>query len=407
MSSTTENLNYIASDTAYHKVCGFFLPFLYLWFKIFTVMKMNMNFFVNTKVITGVDCVKNNADKIGSYGKKCLIVTGASSAKKCGALDDVISALRSQGISYEIYDKICQNPTVESCVEAGEIACDIKADFIFGIGGGSPLDASKAIAVVATNPDISEEKLYAMEWENRPLPVVAVGTTAGTGSEVTSVAVITNSKGLKKSFRNDLSYPVLSFGDPKYTLSLPDSFTRSTAVDALAHCVESFFNRSANEISKIYAVAGARRLFKVFDKIIANGTKKLTIDDREDLYNASLLGGLAIAVTGTAFPHAFGYFLTENYDVAHGTACAVFLNEFVDYNATVKPELAKEFFDEIRIDEDVFKSTVERITPEISVKLSDKDIADLSSRWENNAGLKRNWGVVDTEFANVLLRKLF
>lgn len=368
---------------------------------------MNMNFFVNTRLITGVDCVRNNAERLGSYGDRCLIVTGASSAKKCGALDDVTEALDSTGVKYEIYDKICQNPTVESCFEAGKLACEINADFIIGIGGGSPLDASKAIAVVAANPDITEESLYAMNWAEQPIPVVAVGTTAGTGSEVTSVAVITNSKGLKKSFRNDLSYPFLSLGDPKYTLSLSDSFTRSTAVDALAHCVESFFSRSANDISKIYAVAGVRKLLKVFEKIIAESTESLTIEDREELYNASVLGGLAIAITGTAFPHALGYFLTENYGIAHGTACAVFLNEFVDYNAEIKPELTKEFFEEIRVDMESFKTTVEKITPAVDVRLSDDDIEKLSVRWENNAALKRNWGNVDTALVNSLLRKLF
>ncbi len=368
---------------------------------------MNMNFFVNTRLITGVDCVRNNAERLGSYGDICLIVTGASSAKKCGAFDDVVKALDSTGVKYEIYDKICQNPTVESCFEAGKLACEMNADFIIGIGGGSPLDASKAIAVVAANPDITEEKLYAMDWAEQPLPVVAVGTTAGTGSEVTSVAVITNSKGFKKSFRNDLSYPFLSLGDPKYTLSLSDSFTRSTAVDALAHCVESLFSRSANDISKIYAVAGVRKLLKVFEKIIAESTESLTIEDREELYNASILGGLAIAITGTAFPHALGYFLTENYGVAHGTACAVFLNEFVDYNAEIKPEITKEFFDDIRIDAEKFKTMVEKITPAVDVRLSDDDIEKLSVRWENNAALKRNWGNIDTAFVNSLLRKLF
>lgn len=366
-----------------------------------------MNFFVNTKVITGVDCVKNNSEKLGSFGDRCLIVTGASSAKKCGALDDVISALNAQGVKYEIYDKICQNPTVESCFEAGLIANSIGADFILGIGGGSPLDASKAIAVVAANPDISEEKLYSMQWENQPLPVVAVGTTAGTGSEVTSVAVITNSKGFKKSFRNDLTYPVLSLGDPKYTQSLSDSFTRSTAVDALAHCVESFFNRSANDISKVFAVAGVRKLFRVFDKIISDGTQNLTLEDREQLYNASLLGGYAISVTGTAFPHALGYFLTENYGVAHGTACAVFLNKFIEYNSAVKPELTAEFFEETGLILQSFKSAVSAVTPEINVSLTDEDIKNLSPRWQNNAGLKRNWGDIDSDFVNALLRKLF
>ena len=368
---------------------------------------MNMNFFVNTKLITGVDCVKNNAGKLGSYGDVCLIVTGAASAKKCGALDDVTAALDSTGVKYEVYDKICQNPTVESCFEAGRKACELKVDFILGIGGGSPLDASKAIAVIAANPDISEADLYAMNWENQPLPIIAVGTTAGTGSEVTSVAVITNSKGFKKSFRNDLTYPVLSLGDPKYTLSLTDSFTRSTAVDALAHCVESFFNRSANDISKAFAVTGVKKLLKVFRKIADQSTDALDINDREQLYNASLYGGFAISVTGTAFPHALGYFLTENYGIAHGTACAVFLNEFIDYNFSVMPELSEEFFDEIRISPDDFRALVEKITPEISVSLSDEDIRNLSVRWENNAALKRNHGNVDVGFVNSILRKLF
>lgn len=368
---------------------------------------MNMNFFVNTRLITGVDCVKNNAERLGSFGDRCLIVTGAASAKKCGALDDVTQALNSQGVYFEIYDKICQNPMVESCFEAGRLAFEMKADFVIGIGGGSPLDASKAIAVVAANPDISEEKLYAMDWENQPLPVVAVGTTAGTGSEVTSVAVITNSKGFKKSFRNDLSYPFLSFGDPKYTLTLDDLFTRSTAVDALAHCVESFFSRSANDISKIYAVAGTRKLLKVFAKIAENSVESLTLEDREELYNASVLGGLAIAVTGTALPHALGYFLTENYGIAHGTACAVFLNEFIDYNSVIMPELTKEFFDEISYDAESFKALTEKVTPTVDVRLNDDDIQKLSVRWENNAALRRNWGNIDTAFVNSLLKKLF
>ncbi len=368
---------------------------------------MNMNFYVNTKVITGVGCVAKNAEKLSVLGKKCLIVTGAASAEKCGALGDVLSALEALKIEYEIYNKIRQNPTVESCFEAGLLARDFCADFILGIGGGSPLDASKAIAVVAANPNITEEMLYSMEWGKAPLPVVAVGTTAGTGSEVTGVAVITNSKGFKKSFRNDLSYPVLSFGDPSYTMSLSDSFTRSTAVDALAHCVESFFNRSANDISKAFAVAGVKKLIKAFNKIAAEGTANLTLADREELYNASLFGGLAISVTGTAFPHAVGYFLTENYGVSHGTACAVFLNKFTDYNLAVKPELAAEFFDEIRVSKPEFDTLIEKITPAVDVKLTDEDIAALAPRWENNAGLKRNWGEVDGEYISSILKELF
>lgn len=368
---------------------------------------MNMNFYVGTKVITGLDCIKENSDEFRRFGKRCIIVTGKSSAEKCGALDDVGTALDSIGTKYIIYNKICQNPTVASCLEAASDALKFGADYVIGIGGGSPLDAAKAVAVAIANPGISENELYAMDWKNKPLSVVAVGTTAGTGSEVTSVSVLTSSEGRKKSFRNDLTYPALSFGDPKYTEFMSDGFTRSTAVDALAHCTESYFNRKANDISRSFAAEGTRKLMKVFKKIAESGTESLDFSDREELYNASLYGGYAISVTGTAFPHALGYFLTENYGVPHGTACAVFLNEFIDHNAQVIPDITADFFKRIGSDAEEFKDIVGKITPEINVKLSDGDIQTLSPRWENNAGLAKNYGNVDTSFVNNLLRRIF
>ena len=368
---------------------------------------MNMNFYVNTKIITGRDCVKNNADVLKDFGKRCIIVTGRSSAEKCGALGDVKTALEAIGTDYIIYNGICQNPTVASCFEAAKQAINFGAEFVIGIGGGSPLDASKAVAVAIANPGISEAQLYAMNWANKPLKVVAVGTTAGTGSEVTSVSVLTNSEGRKKSFRNDLTYPALSFGDPKYTEYMSDSFTRSTAVDALAHCMESYFNRKANDISRSFAAEGIRKLVKVFKKIAENGTESLDFSDREELYNASLYGGFAISVTGTAFPHALGYFLTENYGIAHGTACAVYLNEFMAYNRECEPEITEEFYSRIGCDAGTLKELINRITPETYIKLSDSDIEKLSSRWVSNASLAKNYGNVDVNFVNNLLRRMF
>lgn len=368
---------------------------------------MNMNFYVGTKVITGVGCVRANADKLKTFGQKCIIVTGKNSAEKCGALGDVKAALDSIGTEYVIYNGIRQNPTVHSCMEAADIANDFGADYVIGIGGGSPLDASKAVAVAMANPKISEDDLYALNWENRPLKVVAVGTTAGTGSEVTSVSVLTNSQGRKKSFRSDLTYPALSFGDPSYTTFMSDSFTRSTAVDALCHCAESFFNRLANDISKSFAVEGTIKLMKVFRKIAAEGTENLTAQDREELYNASLYGGYAISVTGTAFPHALSYFLTEKYGISHGTACAVFLNEFIGHACEFVPEIAEEFFTRINSDPEEFKFLVEAVTPKIDVKLTDEEIEELSPRWVGNRSLAKNHGTIDKDFVNALLRRMF
>lgn len=368
---------------------------------------MNMNFYVGTKVVTGVGCVRKNADLLKPFGKRCIIVTGKSSAEKCGALADVKAALDFVGTEYIIYNGIAQNPTVESCLEAANFALGFGAGYVIGIGGGSPLDAAKAVAVGIANPNISENDLYAMNWKYAPVKVVAVGTTAGTGSEVTSVSVLTSSQGRKKSFRSDLTYPALSFGDPMYTTYMNDTFTRSTAVDALCHCAESYFNRLANDISQSFAVEGIIKLIKVFRKISAEGTQALDLQDREELYNASLYGGYAISVTGTAFPHALGYFLTENYGIPHGTACAVYLNEFIDYAVECVPDMAEDFFCRIGSNVDEFKALVSAVTPKTNIKLSDDEIAELSPRWENNKSLSKNYGTVDKNFVNLLLKRIF
>ena len=179
---------------------------------------MDFNFFSPINVKSGKNCVTENSALIAKYGTKCLIVTGGSSAKKSGALEDVTKALEKEGISYKIYDKITENPRLDHCHEAGCLAREYGADFIIGIGGGSPLDAAKAVAVYASNPAFSPEDIYTPEKREKALPIVAVGTTAGTGSEVGRVSVLTNPEtGRKGSIAPDDCYPTLSFADSTYT----------------------------------------------------------------------------------------------------------------------------------------------------------------------------------------------
>jgi alcohol dehydrogenase class IV len=115
-----------------------------------------------------------------------------------------------------------------------------------------------------------------------------------------------------------------SFGDATYTMTLSPEFTRSTALDALSHCLESYFNRTANDISRTFALRGIVILTKMLKRTSVADYEPLSFEDREALYCASLYGGLAISVTGTVFPHALGYFLSEQYGISHGNACAVY-----------------------------------------------------------------------------------
>ncbi|MDO4519330.1 MAG: iron-containing alcohol dehydrogenase [Eubacteriales bacterium] len=368
---------------------------------------MNMNHYMPTKLITGKGCVKKSAKNIAELGKKCLIITGKNSAKACGALADIQAVLQENGQKYRVFDGIGQNPKLSDCMKAAEIASEMGADFLIGIGGGSPLDAAKCTAVLSANPGMTQEQLYAFDWKKDPLKIMLIGTTAGTGSEVTKVSVITNLSGKKKSFHHEKVYPVLSFGDPAYTLTLSEQFTKSTAIDAFAHCMESYFSKAANEISQCYAVRGIRMLLNPFREMCIMGTGELSYETRELLYNASIYGGLAINITGTTFPHTMGYLLTEEFQIPHGTACAVFLPEFYEYNKKTVPELTAQFLREIGCTEIELLSLLKGITPSCEIEISEEMIVQAHSRWIGNGSIAKCQGNLEADEVDAILRRRF
>ena len=361
-----------------------------------------MRFYVPTDLRIGEDIVRQSAASFAELGTRCLIVTGAHAAKSCGALDDLCDVLRRQQIDFFVYDRVRQNPTVSLCMEAGLTAMQMHAAFIVGVGGGSALDAAKAAAVFAANPHISETELYAYAWANAPLPVVCIGTTAGTGSEVTPVSMLTDADGRKRSIRDDRLYPVLSFGDARYLASLPQTFMRSCAVDAAAHCIESYFAKTATPISRLFAARGAEILAGLLDQLDA-----LTPSQREQLYLASIYGGCAISVTGTAFPHAMGYYLTETHSIPHGTACAVFLPAFLQYCAACDPQSVDAFTVQTRCTVPFWTALLQRVTPPCPVRLTAAQIEALRPRYVNNSGLARTPGSFSADDAVRTLSEIF
>lgn len=296
---------------------------------------MSFDFYMPTRIISGYDSVKKNA-KLITLGEKCLIVTGRHSAKACGALDDVTAALEACGAEWAVYDKITENPLVSTCFEGGSFAREFGADFIIAIGGGSPLDASKAIAAYATNPDIEPLDIYTAELA-KPLPIVAIPTTAGTGSEVNYYSVLTiDGKNVKKTYKNSESYPKFAILDPKYTESLGLNYTVSTALDAFCHCIEAYLSPKATEISRAFAIQGAKKLYRVLGELyrLSDGADVLEAMKpyREALLTAACAGGITINTAGTGFNHPLGYNLTLYKGIPHGRACGVFMEEYVAYN---------------------------------------------------------------------------
>ena len=368
---------------------------------------MNMNFYLPTRVITGRDCIRRHAGQITAYGTRAMLITSPSAARRSGALADVTGVLDRAGVPWQLYETIRQNPTLTACQEAARLAADFGADFIIGIGGGSPLDAAKAVAVLTANPGMTQAELYSLVWPRPPLPVVCVGTTAGTGSEVTAVAVLTRSDGVKKSICRDSLFPVLSISDPGYTASLSDRFTRATAVDALSHCIESFFSRKANHISRCWALEGVRVLAGQLAFLVSHGSQALQYENREALYHGSLYGGLAISVTGTCYPHTIGYPLTEQFGIPHGIASAVFLPDFLQYNQQLDPVLMNRFCTGCGWELEALLTLIQAVTPDCTLTMSPAQIQALAPRWKNNKSLLNSPGTIRPDDIAALYTKLF
>ena len=339
---------------------------------------MNLTSYMPVRIISGRGCVKNNSEVFKNYGNKCLIVTGGSSAKKSGALADVVSALEKCCIEYFIFDEITENPYTEDCRRAGERARECGAEFIIGIGGGSPLDASKAVAIFATNPEMIHSDIYDMNHKNKPLPFILVGTTAGTGSEVTGVSVLTNSdNGMKRSIGG--CYAEVSFCDYGYTFTMPYAVTVSTALDAFAHACESYFSSMSTALSEIYAEKAFALLSEGLGYLY--NTESLPDDKmREILYDASIYAGLCLNITGACFPHTVGYALTEDYGVPHGKACAAFIPDFIKICAENKTEKAQRMADIMHTD---ISSLCRMITElaDVNISVSDEQMAKYRTRW--------------------------
>lgn len=289
---------------------------------------MRQQYYMPTKVIMGKDCIKNNPEVFLEIGRKVLIVTGANSAKKNGSLDDITSVLSSNGQTWVIYDRVTPNPTIACVREGAEFARKEKVDSVIAIGGGSPMDAAKAINLLACQ-DIADENLFSGNYGTYILPMIFIPTTAGTGSEVTPYSILTNDRAqTKTSLGSPILFPKYAFLDAKYMENMPVDITINTAIDALSHSIESMLTKRANPITNSIAVESIRRISSCFD-VLKSG--KLTLEHRFELLYGSTLAGMVIANTGTTAVHSMGYLLTYFHGVDHGRANGLILPSFLSF----------------------------------------------------------------------------
>jgi len=293
---------------------------------------MNFQYDMPTRIFAGR--LRSYAREFSGYGERALIVTGRSSALN-GSLDDVLSVLKDGGIAVHVFNSVEENPSVENVMEAVEAGREFGAEFIVGIGGGSPLDAAKAAALLIPCPDKSGEDLWRAGSLAgcRRLPVLAVPTTAGTGSETTPFSVITAHDRQTKASLPHFLFPDKAFLDVNYTTYMPDTVTLHTAADTLSHLIEGYLTTRADMLNDRLVEGGLAVYGADGGALTASlSNRRFDIEIREKLMVNAALGGIVITHTKTTLPHHMGYLLTYYKKIPHGAACGVLLAEYMRFH---------------------------------------------------------------------------
>lgn len=270
-------------------------------------------------------------------GTKVLVVTdGFLSQLSGGPVEQVVELLKAEGIESVIYDKVEPNPKDTNVSDGLKIYQGEKCDMIITVGGGSPHDCGKGIGIAATHEGDLYDYAGIDTLENPLPPIIAVNTTAGTASEITRHAVITNTKLKIKyvivSWRNT---PLVSINDPLLMLGKPAALTAATGMDALTHAVESYITLGANPVTDAAAIQAMKLISNNLRQAVANGQN---IEARENMAHASLLAGMAFNNSGLGYVHAMAHQLGGLYDMPHGVANAVLLPHVARYNLISNPK---------------------------------------------------------------------
>lgn len=231
------------------------------------------------------------------------------------------------------FSDFCPNPTVKNADSCAAVLRETKADFVLALGGGSAIDCAKAACAIAKTSDSIAEYHSGgkpLSSENF-IPLIAAPTTAGTGSEVTPVTVLTDDLLNKKMpLGNPLLYPKIAIIDPLLTLSVPEPVTASTGLDVLSHALEAFWSIHHQPLCDALALSAVRTVFEFLPAAYKDGKDKIA---REKMSEASLLAGIAFSHPKTSGPHACSFALTNKYKIPHGEACAFTLDSFLRINA--------------------------------------------------------------------------
>lgn len=300
-------------------------------------MLSNENFTVRPlpTIVFNRGAAKDINNHIQSLGKTAALIVTDKNLAASGLLDPILETIRAANLSVEVFDSVEPNPT-DLNVEAGAARLKELGDAaVVPIGGGSSMDCGKSIALLASNPGTVEE-MQGSEPTAAAAPVIAVPTTAGTGSETNSACVITNTRLGRKTYVVHPSItPVFSVLDPDLTVGLPTYPTATCGFDVLTHAIEAFVSIGANAYSDSIALEAISKVAGNLQRVVTDGQD---IEARSQMLLGSAMAAQAFNVTGLGSAHGTGHALSARLDAAHGQTLATMLPHVMDYNMTVREE---------------------------------------------------------------------
>jgi alcohol dehydrogenase YqhD (iron-dependent ADH family) len=311
---------------------------------------LNFTFNLPTKLIFGPGEIEQVGTEAKMIGERALIVTGKRSASAFGFVNQVIDKLEKEGVAAVVFDKIEPNPRSTTVDEAAKIARENNCDFIIGLGGGSPMDAAKAIAAGAAMNEPIWNYILGGKTLTKALPTLMIPTLAATGSEADAGGVITNWETHEKvPLIHPLLFPKVSIIDPALTVSVPKDYTIDGGIDIITHVIEGFFTGvDSTPIQDRFAMSITRTVMDSLPKVIADPND---IDARSQLSwcSAIALSGIINQGRGGNYPlHAMEHALSAHYDISHGLGLGLLLPRLMKYTYESRPDkfavMAKELF---------------------------------------------------------------
>lgn len=298
---------------------------------------MQSTYYIPTRIVFGNHSLSRLSEQKLPGKKALIVISQGKSTRSNGYLDQLEAQLNQAQVPFVVFDKIQANPAKRHVNEGAELANQAGCDFVIGLGGGSVIDSAKAIAIMATNTGdlwdyVNGGSGKGKPMTEKPLPVVAITTTAGTGTEADPWLVITKEETQEKiGLGNDATFPVLSIVDPTLMVSVPSPFTAYQGFDALFHSTEGYLNKTANTFSDLYSLEAIRLLGKSLAAVVHDGAD---LQAREDVALANTLAGMVESTSGCISEHSLEHAMSAFHpNLPHGAGLIMISKAYYTYIA--------------------------------------------------------------------------